>query len=137
MAHQTALDAMLDMFVDNTAGETFNRNRLVTVNDGDNTALIAYGWLKIAEYNESRNAVTVFTGHKSLGSRTVSRWLNQVVQKAEDRGRDVILSGESPNENPPNDGTKYIGEYVSFTSQHSDVERNAINEVVDSLRHVA
>jgi|APHM01.1.fsa_nt_gi hypothetical protein len=137
MAYQTSLNEMLAMFVDNTAGETFNQNRLITTEDGDNVALIAYGWLKIAEYNESRDAVTVFTGHQSLQSVTVSRWMNRVTEKAENRGRDVILSGESPTTNPPNSGADYIGEYVSFTSDRSEVEKQAVQEVVDSLKHVA
>jgi len=129
--------SMLEMFMDNTAGESYNQNRLVTrESDGGNVALIAYGWLKLAEYSESRNAVTVFTGHKSLRSQTLSRWLNEVVSVADDRGRDVILSGESPTTDTPNEGTRFIGNYVSFTPNHSSVERDAIDTVEESLAHL-
>jgi len=129
--------SMLEMFMDNTAGESYNQNRLVTrESDGGNVALIAYGWLKLAEYSESRNAVTVFTGHKSLRSQTLSRWLNEVVSVADDRGRDVILSGESPTTDTPNEGARFIGNYVSFTPNHSSVERDAIDTVEASLAHL-
>jgi hypothetical protein len=137
MAHQHTRTELLEMFTDATAGESCNRNRLVTREaENGNVALIAYGWLKVAEYNESRDAVTVFTGHESLQSRTVSTYLNKVVSVAENRGRSVILSGESPTVDKPNDGTKYIGHYISFDGKHSPVEKDARNEVVDSLRHV-
>ncbi len=138
MAHKTSRKAMLEMFVDNTAGETYNDNRLVSreANNG-NVALIAYGWLKVAEYNESREAVTVFTGHKSLRSRTITRWLNRVVSVAETRNRSVILSGESPTVDTPNEGTRFIGNYVSMDGDHSPVEQQAVDTVVDSLKHVA
>jgi len=80
--------------------------------------------------------VTVFTGHKSLRSQTLSRWLNEVVSVADDRGRDVILSGESPTTDTPNEGTRFIGNYVSFTPNHSSVERDAIETVEESLAHL-
>jgi hypothetical protein len=128
---------LLDMFLDRTAGESYSQNRLVTrETESGNVALIAYGWLKIAEYNEERNAVTVFTGHQSLQSTAVSRYLNDVVSRAEDRGRTVITSGESPQVDKPNDGTKYIGGYVSMDGNRSEVEQNAVQEVVDSLASV-
>jgi len=138
MAHQTSRKAMLEMFTDNTAGETYNQNRLVTrKSDNGNVALIAYGWLKLAEYNESREAVTVFTGHKSLRSQTVSKWLNAVVETADNRNRSVILSGESPTVDTPNEGTRFIGNYVSMDGDHSSVEQQAVDTVVDSLKHLA
>jgi len=129
---------LLDMFLDRTADESTLENRLTTrETDGGNVALIAYGWLKVAEYNESREAVTVFTGHKSLRSRTVSGYLNDVVNRADSRGRDVILSGESPTVDTPNDGTRYINGYVSFSGDRSDVEADAVQTVRDSLAHLA
>ena len=137
MAHQTSRKAMLEMFVDNTAGETYSENRLVSREaENGNVSLVAYGWLKLAEYNESREAVTVFTGHKSLRSRVITRWLNQVVSVAESRDRSVILSGESPTVDTPNEGTRFIGNYVSMDGDHSSVEEEAVNTVVDSLAHL-
>jgi len=137
MAHQTSRKAMLEMFVDNTAGENYGKNRLVSREaENGNVALIAYGWLKVAEYNESREAVTVFTGHKSLRSCVVTRWLNQVVSVAESRDRLVILSGESPTVDTPNEGARFIGNYVSMDGDHSAVEEEAVDTVVDSLIHL-
>jgi hypothetical protein len=125
---------LLDMFLDRTTGETFSQNRLKTRRArGGNTALVAYGWLKIAEYNESREAVTVFTGHKSLKSRTVSTYLNDVVKQAKERNRDVILSGESPTVNTPNEGARYINNYISFGGGRSAVEKEAVKTVTESL----
>jgi len=129
---------LLDMFLDRTTGEAYSDNRLTTrEGESGNVELIAYGWLKVAEYNESREAVTVFTGHKSLRSRTVSGYLNNVVNRADSRGRDVILSGESPTVDTPNDGTRYIGGYVSFSGDRSDVEADAVATVRNSLAHLA
>jgi hypothetical protein len=128
---------MLEMFVDNTAGETFNNNRLITrEEDSGNVALIAYGWLKVAEYNEERDAVTVFSGHKALRSKTVARWLNEVVKTADERNRNVILSGESPTVDSPNEGVKYINNYVSMEGERSSVEEAAVAEVEASLEDV-
>ena len=137
MAHQTSRKAMLEMFVDNTAGETYSENRLISREaENGNVSLVAYGWLKLAEYNESREAVTVFTGHKSLRSRVITRWLNSVVRVANERNRSVILSGESPTVDTPNDGTRFIGNYVSMDGDHSSVEADAVDTVVDSLAHL-
>lgn len=134
----TNLRSMLEMFMDKTAGESFNENRLVTrETDAGNVALIGYGWLKVAEYNESRNAVTVFGGHRALRSNTVSAWLNEVVDVADDRGRDVILSGESPTVDTPNEGVEFINNYVSMDGNHSPVEQDAVDRVEESLVGVA
>lgn len=131
--YDTTKTTLLDMFLDRTTDENSRENRLVTrETENGNAALIAYGWLKLAEYNESREAVTVFTGHQSLRSTTVSRYLNNVMSRAEERGRDVIVSGESPTVDRPNAGAKYIGNYVSFGNR-SPVENDAVNDVLDSL----
>jgi len=129
---------VLDMFLDRTAGETSRDNRLITrETESGNVSLIAYGWLKVAEYNESRNAVTVFTGHKSIRSKTVSQYLNEVVGRADDRGRDVILSGESPTVDTPPACVEYIGNYVSFEGSDSAVEADARSDVHGDLRNIA
>lgn len=138
MEYATTKSTLLDMFLDRTPGETTKNNRLLTrENDAGNVELIAYGWLKLAEYNESREAVTVFTGHKALRSRTVSRHLNSVVSQANDRNRDVILSGESPTVDTPNEGVPFIGNYVSFDGAHSPVESQAVDTVIESLSGLA
>jgi len=133
-----SVENMFDMFLDRTTGESYRDNRLITEEtEGGDVALVAYGWLKLAVYDESRNAVTVFTGHKALESKTISRWLNQVVSRAHSRGRDAILSGESPVVNTPNDTTDYIGNYIGSFSNLSSVEKNAYDSVRESLKHVA
>ena len=134
--HATKTD-VINMFVDKTAGESTDHNRLITQEgDNGNVELIAYGWLKIAEYNESRNAVTVFTGHQSMNSCTVSTYLNDVAELAEERGRDLIASGESPTDGKPNAGTVFINNYINFENK-SAVEKQARNKVIDSLKGLA
>jgi hypothetical protein len=129
---------VLDMFLDRTAGESSDENRLITrETENGNVSLIAYGWLKIAEYDESRGVVTVFTGHTSINSCTVSRYLNDVIQRGEERGRDVVLSGESPTVDTPNDGVRFINNYISFDGTKSSVEKWAQNFVRESLSHLA
>lgn len=129
---------LLDRFLDRTAGDTYSQNRLVTREaENGNVVLIAYGWVKIAEYDESRNVVTIFTGHKNLQSTTIARYLNDVARRAEDRGRDIVLSGESPYVDTPNEGVEYIGSYVSMDGDRSPVEEDAVSDVVDSLAGVA
>lgn len=127
---------LFEKFVDRTSGESTKYNRLVTrENDAENVILLGYGWLKLAEYDESRNLVTIFTGHQAIESETVSQWLNEILQVAEERGRSVVLSGESPTDGEPNKGVQFINEYVSFASR-SPVEENAVNLVRESLADV-
>lgn len=134
----SGLTELFEMFVDRTAGEVYGRGRLSTEEtENGNVALIAYGWLKLAEYNEEREAVTVYAGHKALRSSTVSRWLQQVIDVAENRGRDVILSGESPETDSPNTGVTFVRDgYINFGPNRSAVEQSAVDTVVESLAHV-
>jgi hypothetical protein len=136
-AHLTH-DEIVNMFVDRTAGEESNQNRLITrETDSGNVALIGHGWVKLAEYDESRGVVTVFTGHKSINSQTTSRHLNKVVEIAEQRGRDVVLSGESPVWDTPTNATNYINNYVNFSAGRSAVERDAVADVMNALSHLS
>lgn len=124
---------LLEMFTDNTAGESYAQGRLQTVEtESGSVALVAYGWLKLAEYNERREAVTIFTGHKSLGSSVLTRYINSAKEVAKDR-RNVILSGESPTIDQPNEGTKFIGNYVNFSTNLSSVEKDAVNLATRSI----
>jgi hypothetical protein len=130
--------ALIEMFLDKTPGESTQYNRLVTTEEDDGTvSLLAYGWLKLATYNERRGIVTVFTGHKALNSVTVSKYLNQVTSTAVERDREVLLSGESPTEDTPNEGTRFIGNYVSMDGSHSSVEEEAVSTVRESLEAAA
>lgn len=127
------VQSIIEMFADNTSGETYHRGRLVTREMASgNVALIGYGWMKLAEYDESENHVTVFFGHKSTESKTVSRWLNRILEQTSDR-RNVSISDESPVVGKPNDGVRYIGEYVGDFTNLSPVDRGAIEFVENSL----
>lgn len=129
----STVDTIVEMFADNTAGESYGQNRLITEElSNGNVALVGYGWMKLAEYDETENMVTVFFGHKSVNSRTVSRWLNTVLEQCAER-REVTVSDASPVVRQPNDCTDYIGHYVNFENR-SPVEEDIVDEVVDSLR---
>jgi hypothetical protein len=113
---------------------TYSQQRLTTQEtDSGSVELIAYGWIKLAEYHPSNGTLTLFTGHTAIGSQTVSRYLNDVAEIAKENGKRVILSGESPVEGQPNDGVKYIGDYVSMDGKRSPVERMAVNHVIESI----
>jgi hypothetical protein len=131
----TKKNSLFNMFVDRTAGESTLRNRLSTVEtDSGNVALIGYGWLKLAEYDESRNIVTVFGGHRAIGSDTTNRHLNEVMDVARERGRDVVLSGESPTVDTPPECVKYIDHFIGdFSNDKSPVDRDAMDSVIEAL----
>jgi hypothetical protein len=51
---------LIEMFLDGTAGEVYAQGRLVTQDEGEGVvSLIAYGWNKIAEYDETEQSVTI------------------------------------------------------------------------------
>jgi len=129
---------LFEALFNNNTDVTYSQNRLVTreTNDGK-VSLIAYGWMKIAEFDSDDGTVTVFTGHKAIDSTTVSRYLNDVTRHAQDRDHDVVLSGESPEEDTPNEGVRFINSYVSMDGGHSPVEQQAVDTVVESLSDVA
>lgn len=125
---------ILEMFTDGTPNESYSQGRLQTRETENGTIeLVAYGWAKLAEYNESRDAVTVFTGHKNASDSTaLSRYVNSIRDLAAER-RSVILSGETPKVADPNDGTRFIGNYVNFVPSMSPVERDAVRSVEKSI----
>jgi hypothetical protein len=95
------VDTIVEMFADNTAGESYADNRLITEEtESGNVALVGYGWMKLAEYDETEERVTVFFGHKAIGSKTVSRWLNNVLEQTSER-RAVTVSDESVSTSYP------------------------------------
>ena len=127
---------LIEMFADRTAGESYNRNRLVTrETPNGNVALIAYGWMKLAEYNEEREAITLFVGHAQASpSRTITKWVNDVKRVIGERRR-IIESGETPRVRGPNtEGYQYVNEYIRFSGGLSKVEQNAFNAVEKSLQ---
>lgn len=130
--------SVIEMFVDRTAGESTQANRLITRETENGTiALIAYGWVKVAEYDEERGVVTIFVGHRALESDTVNGYLNDVKEVAQERGRDYSISGESPEWGQPPSIVEYIGNYINFRSPESSVERDARNDVIETLKPLA
>lgn len=127
---------MIEMFTDATAGESYAENRLITEEtDAGTVRLTAYGWITLAEYDETEEHVTVYFGHKEVGSRTISRWLNSVLEQAADRRR-VTISHESPVVRKPNDGVRFINHYINFNDM-SPVEESARRAVIESLAHLS
>jgi len=129
----TTRDSFVQMFLDATARETYNEGRLATRQSGENTVeLIAYGWNKIAEYNEATDTVTVFAGHSENVSKTVTRYVNLVHEMAGKRqSRTVnVLADAAPNVGrPPAQSAQFIDNYKSFSGSDSSVESWATRTV--------
>lgn len=127
------VSTIIEMFADATTDESYADNRLMTrETESGNVALIGYGWQKLAEYDESEGQVTVFFGHKGV-SKTVTRWLNKVLNSTVDR-RTVQISHESPVVREPPEASNYIGHYVGDFKNMSPVEKVAKRIVEKSLR---
>lgn len=125
-AYTTTRDSFIQMFLDATAGETYSQGRLVTRQSGESTVeLIAYGWNKIAEYNEATDTVTVYAGHAGNISETVTKYVNLVHEMAgKRRSRRVnALADAAPNvARPPADSAQFIDNYKDFSTEDSPVE---------------
>jgi len=131
----TRWNSIVEMFADATVGESYNQGRLITEETpSGNVALIAYGWAKLAEYDETEETVTLFYGHKNAESHTLKCWLTRLAEKVSDR-RDVEISPESPTVRAPNDGVEYIGSYIG-SGDDSPVEEKARRSVAESLSHL-
>lgn len=131
-----ARDSLIQMFLDATAGETYNQGRLATRQSGENTVeLIAYGWNKIAEYNEETDSVTIFAGHSGNISQTVTRYVNLVREIAGKRQTHTVnvLIDAAPNVARPPESVQFIDNYVSFSGSKSPVEQWAQASVDDSV----
>lgn len=125
---------IVEKFVDRTPNESTYHNRLMTFeNESGNVIIVGHGWNTLAEYDEERGVVTVFTGHTSIESRTTNGYLNLITEVARERGRDVVLSGDSPLYAQPTDATQYINNYISFRDK-SPVEQDAQAEVREQLK---
>lgn len=123
---------MMEMFIDGTVGESYAENRMLTTeNERGNVSLLGFGWQKMAEYDESENHVTIYLGHKGV-SQTMTRWLNNLVEIANQR-RTVTLSYESPVRQSPPECVEFIDHYIDM-SDMSPVERDAHNKVIESLK---
>jgi hypothetical protein len=133
----TNRDSLVQMFLDATAGEQYGDGRLVTRQAGESTVeLIAYGWNKIAEYDESTDTVTVFGGHEGNISPTVTEYVHLVHEMASTRrSRTVnVLSDVSPNvARPPAESAQFIENYRSFDGAPSSVEEWATRTVESAV----
>jgi len=134
----TTRDSLVQMFLDATEGEVYGDGRLVTQSSGENSVeLVAYGWNKIAEYNEETDTVTVFAGHAGNVSKTVTRYVNLVHEMAGKRqSRTVnVLVDAAPNvARPPAQSAQFIDNYRSFHGKPSSVEEWATTTVNRALR---
>lgn len=122
----TQRDSLIQMFLDASSAEAYGNGRLVTRESGENSVeLIAYGWNKIAEYNESTDTVTVFAGHAGNISPTVTRYVNLVHEMAGKRETRTVnvLADVAPNvARPPAQSAQFIENYRSFSGEPSSVE---------------
>jgi hypothetical protein len=125
---------VVEMFVDNTAGESTPYNRLQTFEtESGDVKIVGHTWNTLAKYNESEGVVTVFTGWTHINSTTTNGYLNLIADIARERGRTVSISGESPVHDSPTEATDYINNYVSMDGGHSAVEQDAVDHVVEEL----
>lgn len=134
----TNRDSLIQMFLDGTSGEVYGDGRLVTQDEGEGvTSLIAYGWNKVAEYDESTDTVTVFAGHAGNISKTVTRYVNLVHEMGGKRQTRTVnvLADSAPNVGrPPAEAAQFIGNYRSFHGEPSSVEEWATATVNRALR---
>ena len=135
---QQTRDSLIQMFLDASAGEVYGDGRLVTREAGENTVeLVAYGWNKVAEYDESTDTVTLFAGHAGNVSKTLTRYVNLVHEMAGKReSRTVnVLADSAPNvSRPPAEAAQFIANYRSFSGTPSSVEQWATATVNRALR---
>ncbi len=127
-------DSLIQMFLDATDGETYGDGRLITRSTGEHTTeLIAYGWNKIAEYNESIDTVTVHAGHAGNVSQTVTRYVNLVREIGAKRRTTRVntLADSAPNVsgNIPSDSTQFIGNYKDYEGSDSSLDEWARSTV--------
>lgn len=130
-------DSIIQMFLDATEGEVYADGRLVTRSSGEGTTeLVAYGWNKIAEYDERTDTVTVFAGHAGNVSKTVTEYVHKVREMAGLRKtrRVNALVDVAPNvARPPAESVQFIDNYRAFGENPSSVEKWATRTVENSV----
>jgi hypothetical protein len=133
-AYTNSRDDVLEMFLDGTEDEVYGSGRLYTRESGEGSVeLIAYGWNKLAEYNESTGDVRIFFGHRGNISETVDGYLDDLSDMAEERDHRSVqeLLTAAPNVGrPPAEAAQFIDNYKSFSGSDSNVESWA-SEVVE------
>jgi hypothetical protein len=133
-AYTTSRESLIQMFLDAAPNESYNEGRLVTRQSGESTVeLIAYGWNKLAEYNETTDTVTLFGGHVENISETVDDYAKAVfdtAQNRESRTINVVVDAAPNVAEPPAESVRFINNYKSFSGSDSPVESWA-SETVD------
>jgi len=136
--NSTNRDSLVQMFLDASAGEVYGQGRLVTQDEGEGrVSLIAYGWNKIAEYDERTDTVTVYAGHAGNVSKTVTRYVNlvhEIAGKRESRTVNVLADAAPNVARPPAESAQFIDNYRSFSGSPSSVEEWATAVVNRALR---
>lgn len=132
-------ETLIEMFLDETAGEVYNQGRLATVERENDIALVAYGEHIIATIDGFD--VTFFTGHYGKHSQTVTGYVSDVgslLNDTEERNVTVV-EGRTPSMgvgSRVSAAGKYISEYVGplhSGRSFSAVEKNSISEVNNAL----
>jgi hypothetical protein len=133
--YTNSVDTVIEMFADGTVGESTEHNRLITVeHESGDVALVGYGEKILARYDEQEGRVEVYTGHEDGAGPTVAKWLDKITTIAGSR-RDVDIKTGSPWFRPPNDeAAHYINNYFDFRGNISNVEQEALENVIDSLK---
>lgn len=129
---------IVSMFLDATEGESYARNRLVTARgESGAVGLIAYGERLLARIFERGDdfVVEIFDDNRESTGRAVRDTLNRIKAEAESRERTVVQTGGSPFLAVPNaQSAQYIDHYVNFLSGMSPVEKDAYDDVEESLK---
>lgn len=130
-------DSLIQMFLDATSGEVYAEGRLVTRDEGEGvTSLIAYGWNKIAEYDERSDTVTIFAGHAGNVSKTVTEYVNKTREIAglrESRRVNTLVDAAPNVARPPAESVQFIDNYRAFSGSPSSVEEWATATVERSV----
>lgn len=126
-------DNLIQMFLDGTRNEVYADGRLITRESEENTVeLIAYGWNKIAEYDENTDTVTLYTGHAGNVGQTVTTYVEKVKEIAGKRKNRTLSPaiGAAPNvAEPPAESVRFIDNYRHFSDNPSSVEEWATEQV--------
>jgi hypothetical protein len=130
-------ETLIQMFLDGSSNEVYADGRLITRESGESTVeLIAYGWNKIAEYNESTDTVTLFAGHAGNVSKAVTEYVNlvdSISAERESRTLNKILEAAPNVARPPAESAQFIDNYRSFDGNPSSVEEWATDTVERSI----
>jgi hypothetical protein len=131
-------ETLIEMFLDGSAGEVYQKGRLATIERENDIALVAYGEHILATIDGKD--VTFYTGHYGEHSKTVTEYVSLVGSLLNDtETRNVsVHSTETPQMgigSRVSAAGQYIDEYVGdfLAGNFSPVESNALNEVNNAL----